>query len=134
MESFEARAVAAQELTDANTFAVVLAEHPDGTGQRLELQLSLTFDDSDRRLGQDTYCICTESGATHYGGVTGWNLNELMLEITLDEAAARELGVNRGFRVALKPEVTVGIQLREGVTRVLGSMDAFLPSGNPGTQ
>jgi hypothetical protein len=61
MRRFRANAVAAVELPELETFAVVLAEEPDG-GERLELQKAFSFDEQDRRLGMDTYCLSTETG------------------------------------------------------------------------
>jgi hypothetical protein len=118
MRRFRAKVVAAAELPDLNTFAVVLAEDGDGSGLRLEIQKALSFDEQDRRLGLDTYCLCTEAGATYYGGVTSWTLTEGSLELRLDEKAAEVLGVEGGFVVNFAPERLPAI--KEGVERILG--------------
>lgn len=116
MRTFIAHVLSAEELTDLNTFAVVLAEAPDGTGHRLELQRSLSFDEQDRRSGQNTYCVSTEEGATHYGGVTSWALDADRLELTLDAEAEAALGVNRGFLVELPRGSTAALEA--GLARV----------------
>jgi hypothetical protein len=118
MRRFKAKVLTAVELPDINTFAVVLAEEPDGSGVRLEIQKSLSFDEKDRRYGQDTYCLCTEEGATHYGGVTSWALSQDSLEVRLDAKAAEALGVEDGFVVDFAPESLPA--LKEGLERVLG--------------
>jgi hypothetical protein len=118
MRRFKAKAVAPVELPDLNTFAVVLAEEPDGSGARLEIQKSLSFDEQDRRLGLDTYCLCTEEGATYYGGVTSWTLTQDSLEVRLDAQAAKALGVQGGFVVNFATE-NLPI-LKEGLQKVLG--------------
>jgi hypothetical protein len=118
MRRFKAKEVAAVELSDLNTFAVVLAEGPDGNGSRLEIQRALSFDGQDRQLGLDTYCLCTEDGATHYGGVTSWTLNQSVLEVRLDTKAATALGVEGGFVVDFPPERLP--TLKDGLERVFG--------------
>lgn len=117
MRKFKAKMLAAAELRDLNTFAVVLAEELDGSGMRLEIQKSLSFDEQDRKYGHDTYCLCTEEGATYYGGVTSWTLTEDSLEVQLDTEAAEILGVEDGFVVSFAPESL--LPLKEGLERVL---------------
>ena len=118
MRRFVAKALASAEYPDANTFVVILAEHPDGSGARLEIQKPLSSDEQDRRLGLDTYCLCTEDGATHYGGVMSWTLTQSSLEIVLDAKAAEALGVEGGFVVDFAPESRTA--LKGGLERVLG--------------
>ncbi|WP_434048947.1 MULTISPECIES: Imm10 family immunity protein [Sorangium] len=62
------------EHSDVNAFMAILAEHPDGSGTRLEIQKPLSSDEQDRRLGLDTRCLCTEEVATRHGGVMHWTL------------------------------------------------------------
>jgi len=116
MRRFRANAVAAVELPELETFAVVLAEEPDG-GERLELQKALVFDEQDPRLGMNTYCLSTDTG-TVYGGVVSWTLTGNSLELRLDARAAAALGVDGGFQVDLPPEHLR--MLHEGLERVLG--------------
>jgi len=117
MRRFKASAVTAVELVDMNTFAVILAEKLDGSGMRLEIQKALSFDEQDQRLGQDTYCVSTDEGATCYGGVASWALKPDSLEVWLDARAAEALGVQHGFVVEF-PTETLSI-LKEGLERVL---------------
>ncbi|WP_437577609.1 Imm10 family immunity protein [Sorangium sp. So ce887] len=117
MRRFEARTLASGEHPDINTFVVILAEHADGSGARLEIQKPLSSDEQDRRLGLDTYCLCTEEGATHYGGVMSWTLTQSSLKILLDAKAAEALGVEGGFVVDFAPEsrMVARVGLRGGV-------------------
>lgn len=92
MTNFEARALSAAEHPEINTFALVMAEQPDGSGRRLEIQKALSFDEQDRQSGQDTYCVCTETGAAHYGGIRGWQLEQTRLTIAFDHAAELVFG------------------------------------------
>jgi len=121
MMSFVATAGAAEELEDLNTFAVVLAERSDGSGSRLEIQRALTFDEADRQSGMDTYCLCTHTGATHYGGVKSWQKNGDKLELLLDAEAADELGIDVNVSIELRmAEDNVDIVLA-GLRRVLAT-------------
>jgi hypothetical protein len=117
MRRFRANAVAAMEIPEHATFTVVLAEGPDGDGERLEFQKAFSFDEQDRRLGMDTYCVCTGKG-TAYGGVTSWTLTRDSLEVRLDAGTAEMLGVEGGFTVELPPACLQ--TLRGGLERVLG--------------
>jgi hypothetical protein len=121
MRRFSAHAVAAVELPEYETFTVVLAENADGDGERLELHKAFSFDEQDRLLGMDTYCLRTEAGTT-YGGVTSWTLTQDALEVRLDEKTAALLGVEGGFLVSFPREYLQ--TLREGLGRVLGSTSA----------
>src|SRR5688572_30595411 len=98
---FKAHRLAAEEFSDAGTFVVVLAE---GTseGARLEIQQSFEFDDQDRALGQDTYCLANEAGATHYGGVKRWSLDGRALHIELERGAAEALSFDRQIFIELE--------------------------------
>lgn len=116
MRRFNASAVAAEESPDLNVFSVVLAENLDGTGERLELQRALSFDEQDIELGQDTYCLSTDDGRTCYGGVTNWTLEEQLLVLRLDAQSAMTLGVEEGFGITVPPDDVVTV--REGLTRV----------------
>ena len=88
MLQFTARAVTAEEIEGA-VFIVALAEGEDGDGVHLLLQRANTFDDDDRRSGMDTYCLSTEDGATHYGGVASWTISQNRLELRLTDRAGR---------------------------------------------
>lgn len=115
MEQFRADGVSAVELPDLNVFALVFSERADGTGRRLEIQKALTFDDQDKATGQSTYCLCIESGATHYGGVASWSVSNRALRLALHPEAERALGVSDGYLI----EVPSGASELKGVLRRL---------------
>ncbi|MBN8228923.1 hypothetical protein JYK02_15545 [Corallococcus macrosporus] len=119
MRRFHAAAVSVEEMQDINTYAVVLSERHDGTGIRLEIQKALSFDDQDRASGMDTYCLCTESGACHHGGVTRWMAGENSIEVSLDEQASSALGVDGGFHVEVSAHYLP--ILRVALQRLLGT-------------
>ena len=80
----------------------------------------MAFTQQDVRLRQDTYCICLETGATHYGGVGSWRIADGAFELQLEAAAARELGVHNSIRILLASTVDVAA-LQEGLRRVFGA-------------
>ena len=115
--SFDASAVAFERDPEINAEYLVLAERRDGSGQRLEIQRSLAVEDQDEALAQDTCCLVTTDGTTHYGGVFGWRIAGSTLSLTLDEAATQVLGVD-GFRIVVPAaeRATVQAALRELMT------------------
>lgn len=112
------RAAAATQLDELNTFAVVLAEEADGSGERIELQRALEFDEQDYSLGLDTYCTCLANGACEYGGIRKCvlNRNELMLEFS--SATASTLGIAQHILVQLEVDSASLDQVRAGIQRV----------------
>lgn len=117
MSSFVAAAGTAEELEELEAFVVVLAEMPDGDGARLEIQRGLTFDPQNEALGQNTYCLCTQTGATHYGGVQSWRLDDGLLLISLDEMAASTLGVDQQVSIELRLSDQALQAVAEGIAR-----------------
>jgi hypothetical protein len=121
MTSITAGAVAVEEMSDINTFVVVFAQNGDGS-DRLEIQRALSFDEQDRQSGMDTYCLCLASGATHYGGVESWRLDEGGLELRLAGDAAEELGVEGVVRVDIQMAPAVREKVAAGLARALGDV------------
>jgi len=64
MEELTVRAVAFETLEDLNTFGVFLGENQDGTGERLEVQRALEFDEQDHDLGMATDFLCVSHAAS----------------------------------------------------------------------
>jgi hypothetical protein len=112
------RAAAGTQLDELNTFAVVMAEEPDGSGNRIELQRALEFDEQDRSLGMDTYCTYVADGACQYGGIRKCvlNGNELLLEIASETASA--LGVHKQLVLQLDVDSPSLDQVRVGILRI----------------
>jgi hypothetical protein len=82
---------------DLNYEAVVFLD--EQTGDAFEIQRSLEFDDQDRAMGMDTYCLVLGSGPTHYGGVAHWTLDDSALELVLTTDAAAALGIAPHLRL-----------------------------------
>lgn len=123
MERFMAKAIAGEEIEELNTFSVVLAENPNGSGIRVEIHRAITFDYSDRNTGMDTYCLCTEWGATHYGGVSCWEMDNNSLRIYLNAETCRVLNVENGFEI----DFCLSIQEREHLLNSLVRVFGFGP-------
>jgi len=82
----------------------VFGEDDEGAGFRLEFQRALEFDQQDRALGMDTYSISTSGGATCYGGLNSWRLEDTRLDLDFTEAATNQLGIPRQARFWLPDE------------------------------
>ena len=121
MRSFVARIVAVEEQPDLNTFLVGLSADDTGEGEHLILQRALSFSDQDRRLGMATYCIVAASG-TAYGGIVSCTLRDKTLEIDLNRATAKQLGVN-GFNIEIAADEAAIRSVRAGLQRVFPQND-----------
>lgn len=89
----------------------------DEAGATLEVQRSLEFEDQDRSLGMDTYCIVSSSGASHYGALTSWQITGATLLLDLTVSAADELGLPARLSIPLDDQ---GVALvREHLQRIL---------------
>jgi Immunity protein 10 len=73
-----------------NTEAVVIEDQ--ASGDAIEIQRALEFDDQDAALGMDTYCL-VRGGASHYGGITRWIVLSDLLQLELEEGAAIDLAL-----------------------------------------
>lgn len=105
---------------DDGYFVVGLAEQADGGGGgSLVITLGFEHDDQDCALGMDTYCLSTDDGVTHYGGVKGWGLRARELAIQLDQETSALFGVDGGWRLHLDVDDASVRSLEEGLTRVL---------------
>jgi Immunity protein 10 len=98
--SFDASVVAFERDAALNAQYLVLAEHPDGSGSRLEIQRALAVDEQDQALGQDTYCLVADGEITRYGGVLDWRIAGSLLELELDRETSEAFGAD-AFRIAV---------------------------------
>ena len=129
MIEFPARAVAFVRDEDLEVVLLVIAEFEDGSGQRIELQRSLAFTEEDRRSGMDTYCVVSDTGATHYGGVESASLAGDVLNIRFTADAADALGVASGYRIRLGTADFVA-SVDEGLAEILrGDTDDLARDG-----
>jgi len=118
MMTLRVRAATAIQLDELNTFAVIMAEETDGSGNRIELQRALEFDERDYALGQDTYCTYLDDGACEYGGIRKCvlNHNELLLEFSAETALT--LGLDEQVVVQLEVDPKSLDETRGGIVRI----------------
>ena len=88
-----------QDLTGA-----AIAEQPDSSGWNLIFLRGASATDKTRVADADTYCICTESGASAYGGIVKWGIDGKQLSITLDAQTSGDLGVAPSMTIELPPD------------------------------
>ncbi len=118
--SFDVREIGVEDPSEDDVLIVGLAEHRGGAdGRHLIFELALWSDEQDRDLGMDTYCLITETGATHYGGVTSCVLEGNMLNIALDADAATSLGIQAECELRLLVASQDIALLAEGLRKVL---------------
>ena len=74
--------------TDLNYEAVIIED--SASGDDLQIQRSLDFDDQDHALGMATYCL-VRGGAAHYGGLVAWRVSGSSFVMELNSEAAEAL-------------------------------------------
>ena len=120
MTEFLVRAAARLRDDDLGADVLVLAEHEDGSGRRLELQRSLDVTEQDRLQGMDTYALSTETGAVHYGGIRAWSLESDQVQLDLDDEAAAALQADGGFRLTLADPGSQAAVIDSGLSEIVG--------------
>lgn len=115
-----AHAVATVRDDELNAFIVVLAEERDGSGDGVELQIALSFDEQDVSLGMDTHCLVLESGATQYGCIRLCTLDGSTLIFDLHAASAAKLGISEQLTVELEVDVDALQRVVRGIVTLFG--------------
>lgn len=124
MTTFRARSVFCGEVAPG-VIGVLMAEGEAGEGARVELQRAATFDDQDRALGQDTHCLGLHTGASVYGGVTGWSLTPGRLTLELSKEATEALDV--GAELTMEFDAQLVDDLEEWLPKVLDTAHGDRP-------
>ncbi|MGW4400239.1 Imm10 family immunity protein [Amycolatopsis nivea] len=110
---------------EAGILTVGLGEEADGSGRSLLIQRQFgEFSQQDVALGQDTYCLMTEDGATCYGGITGFVLDGSAVKVTLSEEAASILGLSVQQSIDLEIDAGDRERLEHAMVQVLAGGDA----------
>lgn len=121
--NWTARITSVEENESDQVLTVAMGEDSDGGGRNLIIQCSLEPPDVQQTgLGLDTYCLMNEEGAVQYGGVTAARLHKNRLTLSLDAAAAEELGLGSradDLRISLKVGEDAVRRLADGLRRVL---------------
>lgn len=120
MATFHATSVFCGEVAPG-VIGVLMAEGESGDGARVELQRATTFDDQDRALGHDTYCLGLHTGASIYGGVTAWSLTPGRLTLALSKEATEALDVDAELTIDFDAQLVAGVE--EWLPKVLEAAD-----------
>jgi Immunity protein 10 len=94
-------ATAAAVTRDDYCEVLYIAEDRNSTDGLLEVQRAFEFDQQDRDLGQDTYCLVVDTGPVHYGGVERWTAIDGGVRMQLSAPAAEALGLERDLEIRL---------------------------------
>lgn len=108
-----------QEVGEPIVYVAAVAEGVDGSGFAIEFQRATEFDEQDRRMRMDTYCICTSEGPTHYGGVARVETENDAVVIYLYQEAADILSIPDIFRIRLLVPTLDKVAFIRGLLRVL---------------
>lgn len=73
----------------------------DSSGDTFEIQRAFAFDQQDRELAMETYCLVVQASATCYGGISEWLISDDTLQLVLQLEAAEDLGLPRLLRIPL---------------------------------
>jgi hypothetical protein len=92
VQRITARAVAFRRDEELATECLVFAEHADGGGRTVELQLGLAETEEDRRSGLSGYCVVIDGGPCAFRCVDGWKVAVRELTLEFSAVAAREFG------------------------------------------
>ncbi len=84
---------------DLDYEALVILDEP--SGDTLEIQRSLAFDEQDVAAGEDTYCLVRGAAATYYGGVESWQVGAGAVTLRLSGEAASVLGLPVEVQIAV---------------------------------
>jgi hypothetical protein len=104
---------------DDRLVGVALAEQKDSSGWNLVFERSNAFTDTDRKAGQDTYCITNQAGVAVYGGASNWNVAGTELALSLADVTATELGLPGELTIALALSAADIGELNAGLAEIL---------------
>lgn len=94
---------------EGNDAAVVIVD--EASGDTIEIQRSLAFDEQDVALGMDTYCL-VRGGAAHYGGLARYVVSDGSLELYLSTTAAADLELPEVVEIPIDPHGAELLRLR----------------------
>ena len=88
---------------------------------QLMFQRADAFDDQDRALGQDTYCIVSGwQEGTIYGGIQALSVDGDRVALQLSPDAARELGLAIHVTIAIARDVELARDIAANLALILG--------------
>lgn len=117
------RVLVARDLFSGEDGGVLIAmagENANGSGAWIDFQLALEFSDQDTRLGMDTYCVATDQGHTHYGGIEGIDAGADYVDVRFRPDAAAKLHLPARLRIDLRHMAPRAAAFVELLTRIVG--------------
>ena len=114
------RMVARSPNTEFGTDVLGLYESPDGGGRSLVFDIAHSFTEQDRALGQDTYSLSVESGATDYAAVASCEVSRKSVDIHVNSGSAARLGIPSKLILELDLDAAGYDQLIQGLRAILG--------------
>lgn len=115
------RAVGFGPLDGGAGLLAAVAEGADGSGFSIQFSRAASWDQQDRDLGMDTYCISTSEGATYYGGVVEMTAGSGFIDVDLKPKAARTLYLPQRFRLSLAVDDDVVSRFVGGMAEILAT-------------
>jgi hypothetical protein len=119
LNEFTARTAALVRDHDLGAEMLIVAEHEDGSGRRVEAHRALQVTDQDRRTGMATHCVVDDEGATYYGAIHTWSVSDRQVVITLTPDAAAALGTD-GYRIRLEGPSARSDVIEAGLSAIAG--------------
>lgn len=113
--------VAVAEVPELDCRMVLFAQEFNTPFRTLEIQASYRYDDRDRALGTDTYCLVVDGGGPIYGGVTRWEVTSREVRLQLTPRAAHLLAIPEQVRIPFDLEAGERERLREAMLEMLGT-------------
>ena len=113
------RAVYFGPLDGGDGLLAAVAEGADGSGFSIQFSRFASWDEQDRELGMDTYCISTGEGPSHYGGVLRMRAGRGFLDLDLEPRAAKTLYVPQEFRLSLAVDEHTASNFLAGMAEIL---------------
>lgn len=83
---------------ELNFMALVILD--EASGDTIEVQRSIEFDEQDVRLGLDTYCL-VRGDASHYGGLLNYEVTDQRLCLLLSAEAAATLQLSELIEIEI---------------------------------
>jgi hypothetical protein len=106
-------------LNDVDVVVLAVSEDPHGGGRFLLFQRAKSFTEQDRALGMDTFSLTDPSGATAYGAVLAYRVNDEELALDFAPGAAQSLALPTEVRVKLNLSASALTELQTGLSVVI---------------
>jgi hypothetical protein len=105
---------------DAGFLMAMAGENVNGKGPWIDFQLSLDPTEQDTRLGMDTYCVATDEGRTHYGGIERVEAGPEHVDVVFTAEAATKLQLPPRLRIDLQQVAPLAASFVEVLQRIVG--------------